>query len=208
MLLLFYIFENLKKLNMDDFILYFKLGLHHVLDFAAYDHILFLIVLAVVFSFNQWKKALWLITFFTIGHTLTLALAAYGILNVRVDIIEFLIPVTIFITGAFNVLRANKASSGRESLNLFFALFFGLIHGLGFSNYFRSMIGKEEDKFFPLLEFALGIEASQIIIVFGILILGTLLQNFFRVSIRDWVLVCSSIVIGFVIPMMINRVFW
>ena len=124
MLLLFYIFENLKKLNMDDFILYFKLGLHHVLDFAAYDHILFLIVLAVVFSFNQWKKALWLITFFTIGHTLTLALAAYGILNVRVDIIEFLIPVTIFITGAFNVLRANKASSGRESLNLFFALFF------------------------------------------------------------------------------------
>ena len=193
---------------MDDFILYFKLGLNHVLDFAAYDHILFLIVLAVVFSFNQWKKALWLITFFTIGHTLTLGLAAYGVLNIRVDIVEFLIPVTIFITGVANVSRANKASSGKEKLNLFFALFFGLIHGLGFSNYFRLMIGKEEDKLFPLLEFALGIEVAQVIIVFAILFIGLLLQNFFRVSKRDWVLVCSSIVIGFVIPMMVERIFW
>lgn len=193
---------------MDDFILYFKLGLNHVLDFAAYDHILFLIVLAVVFSFNQWKKALWLITFFTIGHTLTLALAAYDILKIRIDLIEFLIPVTIFITGAVNVIRITKASSGKEKLNLFFALFFGLIHGLGFSNYFQLMIGQEEDKLLPLLEFALGIEVAQVIIVFGILIIGALLQNFFRVSKRDWVLVTSAIVIGFVIPMMINRVFW
>ena len=87
-------------------------------------------------------------------------------------------------------------------------MFFGLIHGLGFSNYFRIMIGQEEDKFLPLLEFALGIEASQIIIVFGILILGTLLHNFFRVSKRDWVLITSAIVIGVVIPMIFNRVFW
>jgi len=193
---------------MDNFILYFKLGLNHVLDFSAYDHILFLIVLAVVYNFNQWKKALWLITFFTIGHTLTLGLAAYGVLNIRIDIVEFLIPVTIFITGVANVARANKASSGKEQLNLFFALFFGLIHGLGFSNYFRLMIGKEEDKFFPLIEFALGIEVAQIIIVFAILIIGIILQNFFRVSRRDWILVCSSIIIGFVIPMIIERIFW
>lgn len=193
---------------MDQFVLYFKIGLNHVLDFTAYDHILFLIVLAVVFSFNQWKKALWLITFFTIGHTLTLALAAYGVVNIRVDIVEFLIPVTIFITGLANVLRASKASSGREKLNLFFALFFGLIHGLGFSNYFRLMIGKEDNKLLPLLEFASGIEASQVIIVFAILVIGTLLQNFFKVTKRDWVLVCSAVVIGFVIPMMVERVFW
>lgn len=193
---------------MDDFILYFQLGLNHVLDFNAYDHILFLIVLAVIFSFNQWKKALWLITFFTIGHTLTLGLAAYKIINIDVAIVEFLIPVTIFITGVANVVRVGKASSGREKLNLIFALFFGLVHGLGFSNYFRLMIGQEEDKMLPLLEFALGIEASQVIIVFGILALGGLLQNFFRVSKRDWVLVTSAIVIGFTIPMMIERVFW
>ncbi|MEQ6122665.1 HupE/UreJ family protein [Pseudotenacibaculum sp. MALMAid0570] len=193
---------------MDDFRLYIELGLKHVLDFSAYDHILFLIVLAVVFSFNQWKKAIWLITFFTVGHTLTLALAAYGVINIRVEIIEFLIPVTIFITGVANVVRVNKASLGREKLNWFFALFFGLIHGLGFSNYFRLMIGKEEDKLFPLLEFALGIELSQVIIVFGILAIGAVLQNFFKVSKRDWVLVTSAIVIGFTIPMMIERVFW
>ena len=193
---------------MDDFILYFELGLKHVLDFQAYDHILFLIVLAVVFSFNQWKRALWLITFFTIGHTLTLGLAAYNIINIKVSIVEFLIPVTIFITGVFNVARVGKASTGKENINLFLALFFGLVHGLGFSNYFRIMIGQEEDKFLPLLEFALGIEASQVIIVFGILILGTLLQNFAKVTKRDWVLVASAIVIGFTIPMMIERVFW
>ncbi len=193
---------------MDEFILYFKMGLNHVLDFSAYDHILFLIVLAVVFSFNQWKKVLWLVTLFTIGHSVTLALSAYGILKIKMDLIEFLIPLTIFITGLVNVLTAKKSFSGKESMNLIFAAFFGLIHGLGFSNYFKMMIGKEEDKFFPLLEFALGIEAAQIIIVLGILFIGTFLQNFLKVTRRDWVLVFSSIVIGFSIQMMIDRVFW
>ena len=193
---------------MDDFILYVKMGLNHVLDFMAYDHILFLIVLAVIFSFHQFKKVLWLITFFTIGHTLTLALSAYGVLKIDVAIIEFLIPVTIFITGVVNVLNAKKSGNKRENLNLIFALIFGLVHGLGFSNYFRMMIGKEEDKFLPLIEFALGIEFAQVIIVLGILVIGSLLQTFTTLSKRDWVLVTSSIVIGFVIPMMIERVFW
>lgn len=193
---------------MDDFLLYFKMGLNHVLDFAAYDHILFLIVLAVVFSFHQWKKVLWLVTLFTIGHSITLALSAYGILKVKMDLIEFAIPVTIFITGLVNVLTAKKASSGKQSINLLFAVLFGFIHGLGFSNYFKMMVGKEESKLLPLLEFALGIEAAQIIIVLGILIIGALLQNFIRVTRRDWILVCSSIVIGFAIQMMLDRVFW
>tara|TARA_B100000795_G_C22743800_1_gene416489 strand:+ start:237 stop:818 length:582 start_codon:yes stop_codon:yes gene_type:complete len=193
---------------MDTIILYFKLGLYHVLDIAAYDHILFLIVLAVVFSFNQWKKVVWLITFFTVGHSLTLALAAYGVIDVQLDIVEFLIPVTICITGVFNILRATKSSLGKERITLFFALFFGLIHGLGFSNYFKAMIGKEEDKILPLLEFSIGIEAAQVIIVFGVLLIGMLLQNFFRVTKRDWILVTSAIVIGAATPMIINRVFW
>lgn len=193
---------------MNDFYLYVKMGLNHVLDFTAYDHILFLIVLAVVFSFNQWKKVLWLVTLFTIGHSVTLALSAYGILKIRMDLIEFLIPATIFFTGAINVFTAKKASQGKENTNLILALLFGLIHGLGFSNYFKMMIGKEEDKLLPLLEFALGIEIAQIIIVLGILIIGTILQNFFKVTRRDWILVCSSIVIGFAIQMMIDRVFW
>ncbi|MGG6230034.1 HupE/UreJ family protein [Tenacibaculum sp. SDUM215027] len=193
---------------MNDFIFYFKMGLFHVLDFKAYDHILFLIVLAVVYQFKQWTKVLWLITLFTIGHSITLALSAYGILNVRADLIEFLIPLTIFITGLMNVLTAKKASVGKENQNLFFALFFGLIHGLGFSNYFKIMIGKTSDKFLPLIEFALGVEVAQIIIVLGILLIGALVQSIFSVNRRDWILIMSSIVIGFALQMMFDRVFW
>ncbi len=193
---------------MDDFILYLKIGLNHVLDFSAYDHILFLIALAVIFSFDQFKKVLWLITLFTIGHTLTLALSAYGVLKVDVKIVEFLIPVTIFITAVVNIVNSGKMTATKSTINLIFALFFGLIHGLGFSNYFRMMVGREEDKLMPLIEFALGIELAQVIIVLGILIIGTLLQFFFKVTKRDWILVTSAIVIGFVTPMMIERVFW
>ena len=188
--------------------MYLKIGLNHVLDFSAYDHILFLIALAVIFSFDQFKKVLWLITLFTIGHTLTLALSAYGVLKVDVKIVEFLIPVTIFITGVVNILNLGKHSSTKKNINLIFALFFGLIHGLGFSNYFRMMVGREEDKLMPLIEFALGIELAQVIIVLGILIVGSIIQSLFKVTKRDWILVTSAIVIGFVIPMMIERVFW
>ncbi len=193
---------------MNEFILYFKIGLFHVLDIKAYDHILFLIVLAVVYQFKQWKKVLWLVTLFTIGHSITLALSAYGTLNVEVALVEFLIPLTIFITGLMNILTAGKSSLGKENQNLFFALFFGLIHGLGFSNYFKMMVGKGNDKLIPLLEFALGVEAAQIIIVLLILLAGGLIQSIFGVNRRDWILVTSSIVIGFAIQMMLNRVFW
>ncbi|WP_440879957.1 HupE/UreJ family protein [Tenacibaculum sp. C7A-26P2] len=193
---------------MNDFIFYFKMGLYHVLDLKGYDHILFLIVLAVVYQFKQWKKVLWLITLFTIGHSITLTLAVFGILNVRSDWIEFLIPLTIFITGLMNIMTAKKASVGKENQNLFFALFFGLIHGLGFSNYFKIMIGKTSSKLIPLLEFAVGVEAAQIIIVVGILLIGTLAQSILGVNRRDWILVTSSIVVGFALQMMFNRVFW
>lgn len=193
---------------MNDFILYFKMGLFHVLDYKAYDHILFLIVLAVVYQFKQWKKVLWLITLFTLGHSVTLALSAYGILNVRADLVEFLIPLTIFITGLMNVLTAKKASVGKENQNLFFALFFGLIHGLGFSNYFKMMIGRSNEKLMPLIEFALGVEVAQVIIVLAILLIGAVVQSVFTVNRRDWILICSSIVIGFAAQMMFDRVFW
>ena len=193
---------------MDDFILYFKMGLHHVLDFSAYDHILFLIVLAVVFSLHQLKKVLWLVTLFTIGHSITLALAAYQIISIKVDLIEFLIPLTIFITGVFNIINTKNTSTKKDNINLLFALFFGLIHGLGFSNYFKMMVGKEEDKLFPLIEFALGIEIAQVIIVLAILLLGALILSIKKIKKQYWVIACSSIVILISIKMMIERVFW
>ena len=193
---------------MSDFIFYFKIGLYHVLDFQAYDHILFLIVLSVIYNKNQLKEVLWLITLFTIGHTLTLLLSAYNYISINEQLIEFLIPVTIFITGLVNVFTAKKSSLEKKSLNLFFALFFGLIHGLGFSNYFKMILGKKEEKLLPLLEFAIGVEAAQVIIVIFILLLGILLTTVFNVNRRDWILVSSSIVIGFSLHMIFNRVFW
>lgn len=193
---------------MNDFIFYLKLGLTHVLDFKAYDHILFLIVLAVVYQLKQWKKVLWLITLFTIGHSVTLALSTYEVVKVREDLVEFLIPATIFITGVMNVLTAKKASVGKENQNLFFALLFGLIHGLGFSNYFKMIIGRADNKLIPLLEFSLGVEIAQVIIVLAILFIGGVAQGIFNVNRRDWILVVSSIVIGFALQMMFNRVFW
>ena len=185
---------------MSNFITHVELGFKHVLDFNGYDHILFLIVLAVIFSFSQWKKVLLMITFFTVGHTFTLGLATYQIVTIKETVIEFLIPITILITAVVNILKFSINSPKREKTNLFFALFFGLIHGLGFSNFLRVTLGRSEDKLIPMLEFALGIELAQIVIVLSVLILGTVLIHFFRVLKRDWVVITSAIVIGITIP--------
>jgi len=194
---------------MDDFILYTRLGLFHVLDLKAYDHILFLTVLAVIYVFSDWKKVLWLITFFTFGHTLTLALSAYDILHVKMSIVEFLIPVTIMATALANIFFSKKLVSKTESnINLVFAFFFGLIHGLGFSSYFKILVDRNEAKLLPLLEFALGIEMAQVVIVILVLLAGFIFQRLFNVNRKDWILVISSVVAGIVIPMLFERVFW
>ena len=194
---------------MDNFIFFLKEGLFHVLDWNAYDHLLFLIALVVVYEFKNWKKVLWLISLFTIGHTFSLILATYKIVSVSSNWVEFLIPVTILITAAVNVFYAKKASKKiKTNANLFFALFFGLIHGLGFSSYFKLLVGTSNNKLVPLLEFALGIEFAQIVIVFIILIIGFIFQTFFRFSRRDWIIIISSIVIGAVLPMLKEAIFW
>ncbi len=194
---------------MDNFIFFLKQGFYHVLDWNAYDHILFLIALTVVYNFKDWKKVFWLISLFTIGHTVTLFLAAFNIVYVNSKYVEFLIPVTIIITAFVNILYAKTASKNtKTNTNLFFALFFGLIHGLGFSGYFKMIIGQSNSKLIPLLEFALGIELAQIVVVFVILLIGFIMQTFFRFSKRDWIMIISSIVVGIVLPILKNAVFW
>ena len=188
---------------MSQFWLYFRLGLEHVLDWHAYDHILFLVVLVASYSFLGWKKVLWLVTTFTIGHTVSLFLSAYDIVKVDTGWVEFLIPITILITAIFNILTA-KQKENRKNINLLYSTtaFFGIIHGLGFSTYFKMIAGGTESKFLPLLEFALGIETAQIIIVITVLILAFIFQNVLQVSRRDWILVLSSIVIGVILPIL------
>ncbi|MCV9932176.1 HupE/UreJ family protein [Flavobacterium sp. LS1R47] len=195
---------------MSDFWIYFQIGLKHVLDIHAYDHVMFLMALTIPYSFKDWKRILLLVTIFTVGHTLALLLSVYGIVTIKVNIVEFLIPITILITAFFNFFTAGK-SSKTESINLvfFITLFFGIIHGLGFSNYFRTILGgSPTSKLLPLGEFALGIEAAQIIVVFVVLIISYIVQTIFRFSKRDWTLAMSAFIIGVVIPMVIESEIW
>jgi len=194
---------------MDNFIFYVRQGLFHVLDWNAYDHILFLIALAVIYDFRNIKNIIWLITLFTVGHTLSLILAAYNIVEISYKWIEFLIPVTIIITALANIIFIkNTTKNTKTNINLLFALFFGLIHGFGFSSYFKLLVGTTNNKLVPLLEFALGVELAQIIIVTIVLIVGFIFQHIFRFSKRDWVLIISSIVIGIVLPILKGAIFW
>lgn len=195
---------------MSEFWIYFQIGLKHVLDIHAYDHVLFLIALTTPYAFKDWKRILLLVTVFTIGHTLALLLSVFGIIAVKASLVEFLIPVTILITAFFNLFTAGKASKN-ESVNLvfFLTLFFGIIHGLGFSNYFKTILGgTASSKLVPLLEFALGIEAAQLIVVFVVLVVSYIVQTVFRFSKRDWALVMSAFVIGVVIPMIVESPIW
>ena len=195
---------------MSEFWLYFTIGFRHVLDLNGYDHVLFLIALAVPYAFKDWRNVLLLVTLFTIGHTMSLILSVYGIVAIRVDIIEFLIPVTILATAIYNIAKSRK-SAKKDNINAiaFITLFFGVIHGLGFSNYFKIIIDADSrEKLFPMLEFALGIEAAQVIVVLAVLILSFITQNFFRLSKRDWMLVTSSFVIGVVLPIIIHHEIW
>lgn len=192
---------------LDQFSFYFKQGLFHVLDWSAYDHILFLLALVVVFTLKDWKKTLWLITFFTIGHTLTLTLAAYNLIYVKDNIVEFSIAATIFITALTNIVFQKKGT-GNMNVNIIFALLFGLIHGLGFSSYFKILVGREADKVLPLISFALGVEVSQAILVIVILLFSFVGLNVFKVSKRDWIMIISAIILGITIPILYSRIFW
>lgn len=188
---------------MSQFWLYFKLGLEHVLDWNAYDHILFLIVLVAAYTFINWKRVIWLVTIFTLGHTLALFLSVYQIVLVSTRWVEFLIAFTILVTALYNIFTAKKKESQKNINLLYFATaFFGIIHGLGFSTYFKMISSGTESKFLPLLEFALGIEAAQIVVVVSVLILAFIFQNIFQIARRDWILVLSAVVIGVILPIL------
>jgi HupE / UreJ protein len=196
---------------MTDFWLYFTIGLRHVLDVNAYDHVLFLLVLTVPYMFKDWRNVLVLVTVFTLGHTAALMLSVYGVLTIKASFVEFLIPITILITALYNIFAASKKAAKGGNINFLAitTLFFGIIHGLGFSNYFSNMLlAGSEAKLAPLLEFALGIEAAQLIVVLFTLVLAFICQGFLRVQKRDWILVLSAFVAGVVVPIIISSPIW
>ena len=185
------------------FRLYLELGVEHIADLQGYDHILFVAMLCAVYTFREWKKVLILITAFTIGHSLTLALATLNIIRVPTVWVEFLIPVTIFITAMGNIM-SGKPGKASTRIKYTMSLFFGLIHGLGFSNYLRSLLGKHDSIAVPLLAFNIGVELGQILIVLSILIITALLL-FFKLKHRDWILVLAGAGAGIALTLMLDR---
>lgn len=189
---------------MSDFSLYFQLGFQHICDFQGYDHILFVTVLCGIYQLFEWKKVLILVTAFTIGHSVTLALSVLNLLHINTTLIEFLIPVTIVITALNNLV---KRSIPKKNINLTYllALFFGLIHGLGFSNYLKSLLGTSINITAELFAFNIGLECGQILIVISVLLLSFLLIKTFKIGAAKWGFFLSSAIFGIALMMCIDR---
>ena len=190
---------------MNDFLFYLNLGWEHIISLDALDHQLFVLVLVAVFVIKDWKDILWIITAFTIGHSITLALSVFDIVRAPAKWVEFLIPLTIVITAFDNILMRNRPNNLMK-MNFYLALFFGLIHGMGFANTARMMIANEQHIFLPLLGFNIGLELGQIAVVAAILIIQFILLNLFKVNRKDWIMFISSGVFALSLKMTLERI--
>lgn len=180
---------------MEVFKEFYQMGLQHILDVQGYDHIIFLIALCAIYQADDWKNVLILVTAFTVGHSITLALATFDLVNLKPELVEFLIPMTIFLTAFFN-LFVRSDSSGVSVRNYFLTLVFGLVHGLGFANYLHEHFKDTKSIAFQLFAFNIGIEVGQMIVVAIVLATSFLVVGIFGVSRRDWKMVISSAVAG------------
>lgn len=197
---------------MDDFFIYLRLGFEHITDPRGYDHILFVIALCAVYTLQQWRQVLALITAFTIGHSITLALATLQLIHYKTALIELLIPITILITAITNFFfrdpdakRYRTVVEPKRSWRYGLALAFGLIHGMGFSNYLRSLLGREADIVKPLLAFNIGLEIGQVVIVGLVLALAYVILDIVRGSRLRWTLIISGMVAGMALSLIITN---
>jgi hypothetical protein len=197
---------------MDDFLIYLRLGFDHITDPSGYDHILFVIALCAVYTLGQWRQVLILVTAFTIGHSITLALATLQLITYKTALIELLIPITILITAITNFFfqetKSRSLASSKQSGRCWrygLALAFGLIHGMGFSNYLRSLLGREADIVKPLLAFNIGLELGQLVIVSIILAMAYIVLDVLRSSRLRWTLIVSGMVAGMALSLIINN---
>lgn len=190
-----------------EFSIYLGLGFDHILDINGYDHILFVIALCAIYQISEWKKVAILATSFTFGHSVTLALSALDLVSVDSALIEFLIPLTILLTALYNVYN-RRSSYVSISIKYSLAVFFGLIHGMGFSNFFRSAAipGIDEGFITQLLAFNLGVEFGQLIIIAFILGLTYVFLEIIKVKVREWNLFISGATAGLSIAMIIERI--
>jgi hypothetical protein len=191
--------------TMQDLGFYFGLGWEHIISKDALDHQLFIAALVAIYLLKDWKQVLILVTAFTIGHSLTLALSIFDVIRVNSKWVEFLIPLTIVIT-AFSNLFQKKFTPRSIRINYFLALFFGLIHGMGFANSIRFMMASDQNIGWSLLGFNLGLEVGQIVVVIFLLLLAFVVVNILKVNRRDWVFFLSAAVFGLALKMVLDRI--
>ncbi|HEX8461357.1 MAG TPA: HupE/UreJ family protein [Segetibacter sp.] len=189
---------------MSDFGFYFSIGWQHIISLDALDHQLFILALTVLYTLREWRQVLILVTAFTIGHSVTLALSTLNILTVRSDLIEFFIPCTIFITALANII---KPATNHKSIqiNYFFAMFFGFVHGLGFANALKFMLASDQSLGWSLLSFNLGLEAGQIAVVIFLLLLTHIFISYVKINRKYWVISVSALVLLVSTKMLIDR---
>ncbi len=189
---------------MTDFPLYFQLGWEHILDWQGYDHILFVCALCGIYTWRDWRSVLILVTAFTLGHSVTLALSVLNFLKTSSAWIEFLIPVTIVITCLTNIFK-KKSPSKSLRVPYVLAMLFGFIHGLGFSNYLKSLLGRTSNIIAELFSFNLGLEGGQLLIVLVILFLSFIFTEILKAPRREWNLFLSSAIFGVAFLMALER---
>ena len=190
---------------MHNFSLYFSLGRQHIANLNGLDHILFIVALCIRYNFADWKKILLLITAFTVGHSITLALSVFNIVHLSPNWVEFLIPVTIFITAVSNLFVKKFVFKSKYPVIYFFSLFFGLVHGLGFSNYLRSLLGRSQSIVVELLAFNTGLEVGQLLIVIALLFITFVALSLVKVNRREYILILSGGILGFALQMALQR---
>ncbi len=180
------------------------MGWHHIIDWGALDHLLFILALTAIYLLGNWKQVLVLVTAFTIGHSLTLALSVYDVIRINDKWVEFLIPCTIIATAIFNFFQKDFSQRSLR-LNYFLALFFGLIHGLGFANAIRFMMAKDQTIGWSLFGFNIGLEAGQVCVVLGILLVSYLVIGLAGFRRKWWVWALSSIAFCIATKMALER---
>ncbi len=184
---------------------YLQLGFDHILDIEGYDHILYVLTLCAIYTYKSWKKIIVLVTAFTIGHCITLVLAGLGIISFPPKLIEMLIPITIILTGLSNIFQS-KNQKINHKLVYSLPLLFGLIHGMGFSSFFRALLGRDQNIVSALLPFNIGVELGQLIIVFVAMILSYVWNKYLGLKHRYWNIVISSIAIIVAVKMLLERI--
>ncbi len=190
---------------MSNFSIYFNLGFNHIANWGALDHILFMVALALRYQFADWKKLLLLVTAFTIGHCITLALAVFNILDLPKNWIEFFIAITIIATATSNLFVKKFVYKSKFPPIYFFALFFGLIHGLGFANEFVAIQGNGFSASLKLLYANIGIEAAQLLVVLFTLIVTFICLTIIKINRREFILFTSGAIFGIAVEMALTR---